>query len=169
MTPVQIAVMALAHDTPEHIVAVWGSWQRAAAELAGPGKYGNALYSLGTKQGTRELEMQNLNGKCRRGSPNRLVHLYALSHVAYVQELAARCAWAMAHRPEGGKWVTWKDVPASLPEPTTWSGAKRCPDCGCTAANPCRLELEHGRGEGQCVPAGAFGFKRCSSCASEAA
>lgn len=165
MTPVQIAVMALAHGAPKNVVAVWGSWQKAASELVGPGKYGRMLLSLGTTQGTRELEGQNLNGKTRRGAPGRLVHLYVLADILYVRELAARCAWAMAQRPAGGKWVTWKDVPDHLPQPTTWPEARYCPGCGCTPAAPCWLELENGCGEGHCVPAGAFGFKRCSSCA----
>jgi hypothetical protein len=163
VTPVQIAVMALAHNEQGHFIAVWGAWQKAAAELAGPGKYGRMLFAMGTEPGTRELEYQNLGGP-RRGAPGRRVHLYCLSSVAYVRELAARCAWATAHKPEGRKYIVWKDVPDSLPGSSTWSGARSCPSCGCSTRNPCQLELPSKCGTAYCVPAGAFGFKRCSAC-----
>jgi hypothetical protein len=52
----------------------------------------------------------------------------------------------------------------------TWTWGRwvvtECPHCRCSPDKPCRIELEDDRGEAACVPAGAYGIPRCSSCAS---
>lgn len=160
LTPIQIALLAMAHDTrargPREVVAVWGSWQRAALGL------GIALTPLGTERSTRELEWKTLHGRHRRGREGRAVHVYKLADVAV--QLAARCAWAVAHKPADRSHVTWKDVPAEVPR-TPWAPhGRRCAGCGCVPGKPCAVELPNDSGDGECVPAGVFGFKRCTGC-----
>jgi hypothetical protein len=48
----------------------------------------------------------------------------------------------------------------------TWGRfvAKRCPGCGCTPDLACTIVLPDGESTGRCVPAGAYGFRRCSAC-----
>lgn len=166
MTPIQIALLALAHATykrgPNEVVCVWGSWQKAAQAL------GDALVSLGTQQGTREMEWQTLRGKHRRGKSGRIVHVYLLASRSV--ELAARCAWAVEHKPAYEKHVVWKDVPAEVPRSPWAPHGRHCPGCGCVPGKPCAVELPNGCGEAHCVPAGAFGFRQCTGCqAKEAA
>ena len=65
------------------------------------------------------------------------------------------------------EWGRWKALgPAK---------AKKCPGCGCSPEFPCLVFMPPAkRGEpvpedtsqGQCVPAGVFGWKECSACAS---
>jgi hypothetical protein len=158
LTPIQIALLALASETharsSTECVAVWGSWQKAAAQLTPA-----ALLSLGTERGTRELEYTTLHGRHRRGKAGRLVHCYRLTDRAL--ELGARCAWAVAHKPKDRLHVTWKDVPAEVPRAPA---GHRCAACGCTPDKPCTINLPDGCGEGNCVPAGTYGFKRCTAC-----
>lgn len=156
LTPIQIAVLAIAHDSQADPVAVWGSWQRAADALAGL----DLLVKVGTTRGTRALEYKTLHGRKRRGKPGRLVHLYWLVADPHTVDLAARCAWAVQHKPKKRSHVTWKDVPDTV---STWPEGRRCPACLCTPSRPCAIVLEDG-GSGQCVPAGAFGLTRCSAC-----
>lgn len=167
LTPIQIALLAMARETHEaspdiadqrstgHCVAVWGSWQKAAQQLADESR----ISWIGTERGTRELEYATLHGRHRRGKEGRLVHLYRLNDV----ELGARCAWAVQHLPKGRQHATWKDVPAEVPD-AQWPDGRRCGGCGCAPDKPCLIELPDGCGEGSCVPAGMFGFKRCTGC-----
>jgi hypothetical protein len=170
LTPIQIALLAMVYEaheahppvagqlSPADCVAVWGSWQKAAAQLTP-----TALASLGTERGTRELEYTTLHGRHRRGKEGRLVHLYRLrAHLAAV-DLAARCAWAVAHKPKDRLHVTWKDVPAEVPS-SAWPDGRRCNACGCVPDKPCTVELPGGFGEGSCVPPGVYGFKWCTAC-----
>ena len=155
LTPIQIALLAMAyraHECGTEVVAVWGSWQKAAQALS------FALTSLGTEKGTRELEYRTLHGRHRRGKAGRLVHVYMLA--LGQEKLAARCAWAVDHMPKHRQHVTWKDVPPEIP---SWDEGRRCPECLCTPSQPCSIKLPGG-GEGRCVPAGMFGFKTCTSC-----
>jgi hypothetical protein len=50
----------------------------------------------------------------------------------------------------------------------TWGPylARECPACRCTPLDPCTIYLDVDEPEnvGACVPAGAYGFRRCSSC-----
>ena len=48
----------------------------------------------------------------------------------------------------------------------TWGRyiARTCPGCGCNPDRPCTLTLGDGESTGTCVPAGAYGAKRCSGC-----
>jgi len=166
LTPIQIALLAMAHETheraPRECVAVWGSWEKAARQLTP-----TALDYLGTERGTRELEYTTLHGRHRRGKAGRLVHCYRLvDHPAAVEAcspLAARCAWAVEHKPKGRLHVTWKDVPAEVPR-STWPDGRRCNACGCAPGKPCAVELPGGCGAGNCVPAGMYGFKWCTAC-----
>jgi hypothetical protein len=156
LTPIQIALLALAYaNRAESAVAVWGSWQRAAQQLA------PALILLGTERGTRAMEWRTLHGRHRRGKAGRTVHLYKLDRSA--AELAARCAWAVAHLPAGRSHATWKDVPAAVPE-SPWPDGRACRGCSCSPDEPCTIELADGCGQAHCVPAGVFGFKRCTAC-----
>ena len=170
LTPVQIAVLALAHDSyarhpppsdstrhADDYVCVWGSWQAAALKLRR--MVPPLLADMGVARGTREMEWQNLRGKHRRGKEGRRVHLYRLERRAV--PLAARCAWAVAHLPEGRKLATWRDVPADVPGPRS---GERCPTCGCSPESPCTVVLTGARGTGSCVPAGVHGFSACSAC-----
>jgi len=163
LTPIQIALLAMAHEaherSPSESVAVWGSWEKAARELAP-----TALISLGTERGTRALEYATLHGRHRRGKAGRLVHLYRLATHPLAADLAARCAWAVRHLPKGRQHATWKDVPAEVPSSAWAPDGRRCNTCGCTPDKPCTLELLDGCGEGICVPAGVYGFKRCTAC-----
>ena len=158
LTPIQIALLAMAHDTrargPREVVAVWGSWQKAALTISG------ALISLGTDRSTRELEWKTLHGRHRRGRAGRVVHVYQLAEEPFAR-LAARCAWAVANKPADRSHVTWKDVPAEVPTPRP---GKRCAGCGCVPGKPCTFELPDGHGDGECVPAGVLGFRRCTGC-----
>ena len=108
LTPLQIAVMASAYECQEdqQVLAVWGSWHRAAELLSG--------FGLVHAPGTRKVEYRNLDGK-RRGKPGRRVHFYELLRVLHAQDLARRCAWAVQHKPRERAYVTWKDVPERLP------------------------------------------------------
>jgi hypothetical protein len=106
------------------------------------------------------MEYTTLHGRHRRGKKGRLVHLYRL---AGHQQLAARCAWAVAHKPAGRSHVTWKDVPAEVPR-SAWPDGRRCSACGCTPGKPCAVDLPGGCGEASCVPAGTYGLDRCSAC-----
>jgi hypothetical protein len=153
LTPIQIALLALAHETPCKAVCVWGSWQKAALGL------GPALTSLGTRPGTREIEWQTLRGRQRRGKSGRLVHLYGLAPSGAA--LAARCAWAVAHKPADRQHVTWRDVPTEIPNPPP---GRRCGGCGCVPGKPCAVKLPNGCGDGVCVSAGVFGFRQCTAC-----
>ena len=153
-TPIQIALLALAHET--QVVGVWGSWQKAAQAL------GDALVSLGTRRGTREMEWRTLRGRHRRGKAGRPVHLYLLA--AQAAELAARCAWAVRHKPADRSHITWRDVPDEVPRSPWAPRGRRCGDCGCVPGKPCVVALPGGRGEGTCVPAGVFGFEKCTGC-----
>lgn len=165
LTPIQIAFLAMAHATykrgPNEVVCVWGSWQKAAQGLLGH----FALVPLGTQQGTREMEWQTLRGKHRRGRAGQLVHVYQLAYRhPHIVQLAARCAWAVAHKPADKNHVTWKDVPAEVPRSPWAPHGRHCPGCGCVPGKPCTVELPNGSGEAHCVPAGAFGFDRCTAC-----
>jgi hypothetical protein len=154
LTPVQIAVLALAHEEHERAVAVWGGWQTAAKKL------GSMLVYLGSEAGTREMEWKNLRGKRRRGHAERPVHLYRLA--ASGTELAARCAQAVKRLPKGRLHATWKDVEAEVV--SSWGPeARRCPLCGCKPGSPCAIVLPNGCGEADCVPAGVF-YELCSAC-----
>jgi hypothetical protein len=160
LTPIQIALLALAYETYERdkndFVAVWGSWQRAAQDLV---HRWMVLVPLGARQGTRELEWRTLHGRHRRGPAGRTVHVYQLAHLtAPAVGLAKRCAWAVRHKSKDRTYVTWRDVPVELPI------GRQCPACGCVPGSPCVLVLPNGCGEGRCVPAGMYGFKRCTAC-----
>lgn len=171
LSPVQIAVLALAHGSyaacvnlpppsgytrhPDDVVAVWGTWQLAARQLHAMAPA--LLACMGTARGTREMEWQNLRGKHRRGKEGRLVHLFRLERRAV--PLAARCAYAVTHMPNG--YATWRNVPAELPGPRA---GKCCQTCACEPETPCVVVLPDGCGEGVCVPAGVIGLKRCSAC-----
>jgi hypothetical protein len=157
LTPIQIALLAMAYENRIEAVAVWGSWQKAAQQLA------PALILLGTERGTREMEWRTLHGRHRRGKEGRLVHLYKLATNPHAVELAARCAWAVAHLSKGRQHATWKDVPVEVPT-SPWPDGRACRGCFCSPDEPCTVELPDGCGEANCVPAGAFGFERCSAC-----
>ena len=49
----------------------------------------------------------------------------------------------------------------------TWGPyvAHECPECRCTPAAPCTIELSDECGTATCVPAGAYESKECSACA----
>lgn len=164
MTPLQIAVLSLAHASfvaraPDRVdvVAVWGSWQAAADKLRR--ETPSLLAYLGTVAGTRELEWKTLAGRQRRGSAGRPIHLYRLQRRAI--PLAARCAWAIANLTHARRIATWKDVPDDLPAQRS---GDRCPACGCVPEAPCAIVLADGCGDGACVPAGVAGLSRCSAC-----
>jgi hypothetical protein len=66
-----------------------------------------------------------------------------------------------------------KRKPTPALEPPRWTGAKHCPSCNCSPRVPCIVLLppppkgeavDEDVGEGQCVPAGVFGFDVCSGC-----
>jgi hypothetical protein len=158
LTPIQIAVLAMAHEHRESgepkALLVWGSWQRAALAL------GSMLVSVGRFPGSREMEWTTLHGRHRRGKQGRLVYAYDLAPGGV--ELAARCAQAVKRLPKGRQHATWKDVEAIILSP--WgSGARQCPICGCKPGSPCAIVLRNGCGEAECVPAGVF-WKLCSAC-----
>jgi hypothetical protein len=160
LTPIQIAVLALAHEEYESkggTVAVWGSWQRAAKEL------GELLVSIGTTPGTRELEWKTLHGRHRRGRAGRPVHLYTLSNSDDAVQLAERCARAVQHLPKWRLHATWKDVEAETLSLQWGPEAHRCSACGCKPGLPCTIVLPNGCGEASCVPAGVF-HEFCSAC-----
>jgi hypothetical protein len=166
LTPTQIALLALAHATrargPNEVVCVWGSWQTAALELVN--RY-FALVPLGTRRGTREMEWQTLHGRHRRGREGRIVHVYQLAYrIPHAVQLAARCAWAVEHKPEDRQHVTWRDVPTEIPRSAWAPHGRRCPACSCVPGKPCTIDLPNGCGAGTCVPAGVFGFDRCTAC-----
>jgi hypothetical protein len=159
LTPIQIRLLADVYAAyergPDEVVAVWGSWYRAAEGLI---KH-FALISLGTAHGTREMEWHALHGRHRCGPAGRLVHLYKLaSGHPHIVKLAARCALAVQRLPAGRQHATMRDIPDELPE------GDRCPECGCRPGTPCIIVLANGCGEAGCVPAGVFGFERCSAC-----
>jgi hypothetical protein len=90
------------------------------------------------------------------------MHAYALRATDEALDLAARCAYAVEHLPEGRQHATWKDVPTCLPGPT-WKDVKRCRLCGCLPERPCTIVLKGGCGQAQCVPAGVY-YELCSAC-----
>lgn len=161
MTPIQIAVLAMAYAERERggrrALAVWGSWQRAAKEL------GDMLEYIGSEPGSRELEWKSLHGKHRKGTAGRPVHLYQLSDSPEVVHLATRCHQAVRRLPKGRQHATWKDVKDEVV--SRWGPeAKRCPRCKCIPGlTPCTIVLRNGCGEGDCVPAGVF-YETCSAC-----
>jgi hypothetical protein len=161
LTPIQIAILAdlhasrlppLSKTAQDASIAVWGSWQKAAMGLLQMG----LVEALGTAPGTRDLEWRTLHGRHRRGPAGRLVHLYRLDRSA--APLALRCLAAVRELPAGRQHATWKDVPEKIPD------YRQCPGCGCTLKRPCVTALPDGCGEGSCVPAGMFGFQKCSTC-----
>ncbi|HTQ41798.1 MAG TPA: hypothetical protein VMI75_03505 [Polyangiaceae bacterium] len=48
----------------------------------------------------------------------------------------------------------------------TWGRyvVRRCPACGCTPDDPCTIRFPDGESTAACVPAGAYGLRRCSAC-----
>lgn len=156
LTPLTIAVLALAHDRHENnrLVCVWGSWRKVAIDLCGQ----HMLRAVGSMRGTREMEETNLSGKHRRGKEGRLMYTFSLrADRRDARELAARCAWAMKHKT--GRMPSWRDVPDAVPS----LDGRRCSACLCTPSRPCTIHLEGG-GTAVCVPAGVFNFDRCSAC-----
>lgn len=144
----QIECLAWAHENEFHVFSAWGTYRRVGFDL----EYVGIAKHVATETRDGRLHEHFVVTRQVHGDPD--------GHFI----LAACCYFAVERARAKGVKVDWSMVPMVVPSAPVRPEGPTCPRCGCTAKNPCWVEIPGGKGSGACIRPGTFGNDLCGAC-----